>query len=274
MLDEVANRAGQLHSDEMAEYGYLAHWTLDGRKPDQRYTECGGKDTVAENADGMNTPNPEKLTLCQKQVFAKHDIKEIESQFFNEKPPNDGHKINIIDPAHTAVGIGLSVAGVEPGSEDGFPREACTQEFVNHYGNYADIPHTVAPGEPLVVEGVMDKGLHFQSIDLRWEKAPQPMTIEELDKTYSYSISGDVVNSYFPPPYESPAPVSLSERDGCEHFAVEIQTTKEWRPGLYYVCLWAAPKGKKDAVLISTRTFTFGPIGEPKSKNPHRLERR
>ena len=128
----------------------------------------------------------------------------------------------------------------------------------------------------------MDRGLHFQSIDLRWEKFPEPMTIEELDKTYSYSIPDDAVGSYFPPPYESPAPVTLTEHDGKEHFAVEIQTTKQWREGLYYVCLWATMRDKKDAVLISTRTFRFEPKGESrseskgesKSRNPQRLERR
>src|SRR5208283_3228163 len=84
VLDEVANTAGQLHSDEMAEFGSLAHWTMDGRKPDQRYTECGGKDNVAENVDGTNTPNPPKLTLCKNQGFSKKDLEEVDGQFFNE----------------------------------------------------------------------------------------------------------------------------------------------------------------------------------------------
>jgi hypothetical protein len=268
-MDETATRAGDIHSDEMAEFGYLAHWTMDGRKPDQRYTECGGKDNVAENVDAMNTPNPEKLALCQKQLFTKKDLEEVEGQFFNEKPPNDGHRVNIIDRNHTAVGIGLSVAGTEPGAEDGFPRMACTQEFVNHYGTYGDIAQAVAPGDPVVVEGTIDKGMHFDCIDIRWEKFPEPMTIEELDKTYSYSIPDEVVSSYFPPPFESPAPVNVTEQAGCEHFSVEIPTNKQWKAGLYYLTIWAKMKDKKEAYQISTRTFKYGAGG----KKATRLER-
>jgi uncharacterized protein YkwD len=286
-MDEIANTAGQLHSDEMAQFGYLAHWTMDGRKPDQRYTECGGKDTVMENVDGANTPNPPKLPLCQKQRFSKHDLEEVEGQYFNEKPPNDGHRVNIIDPNHTAVGIGLSVAGFEPGSEDGFPRMANTQEFINRYGTFSDIPQTIMPGDPLALQGTLDKGLHFDCIDLRWEKFPEPMTVEELDKTYSYSIPDEVAFSYFPPPFDSPAPVVIKEQDGCEHFSVEIQTTKQWKQGLYYVTVWVKKGNNKEAFGVSTRTFKFGANGSRGShgsdgstgptgasdKRSHRLER-
>ncbi len=270
VLDDVGNTAGQLHSDEMAENGYLAHWTMDGRKPDQRYTECGGKDVVMENVDGMNTPNPPKLTLCKNQGFSKKDLDEVEGQFFNEKPPNDGHRVNIIDPNHTAVGIGLSVAGFEPGYDDGFPRMACTQEFINRYGTYSDLPRSIAPGDPFTVDGTLDKGLHFDCIDIRWEKFPEPMTVEELDKTYSYSIPDSILFSYFPPPYESPAPVNVSEQGGAERFSVEIPTTKEWKPGLYYVTVWAKKGANKDAFGVSTRTIK---IGGTSGKKLHRLDR-
>jgi hypothetical protein len=257
-IDDVANKAGQLHSDEMAAFGYLSHWTMDGRKPDQRYTECGGKDTVAENVDATIVNTPQKLPLRIKQCFKKRELEEIESQFFNEKPPNDGHRVNIIDPRHTAVGIGLSAAGGETGEYDDYSRTACTQEFINHYGTYGDIPLTIAPGEPLVLDGTLAKGLHFQSIDLRFEKLPEPMTIAQLDKTYSYSIPDEELFSYFPPPYQSPAPVTLTSEAGCEHFSLQIQTSKQWRQGLYYVCLWATIANDKDPVLVSTRTFKFG----------------
>jgi uncharacterized protein YkwD len=270
VLDEVATAAGQLHSDEMAMYGYLSHWTMDGRKPDQRYTECGGSDTVMENVDSTNLPNPPKLELCKNQCFSKKDIEEVEGQYFNEKPPNDGHRVNIIDPNHTAVGIGLSAAGYEPGSEDGFPRVANTQEFINRYGTYTALPRNIAPGDPLVVEGFLNKGLHFDCIDIRWEKFPEPMTVEELDKTNSYSIPGEISYSYFPAPYESPAPVNVSEQNGGEHFSVEIPTGKQWKPGLYYITVWAK-KGAKDAFGVSTRTLKIGATDGRKSQRLDRL---
>lgn len=258
-LDEVGCKAGQLHSDEMAQYGYLSHWTMDGRKPDQRYTECGGKDAVAENAEATEDSNPKKLPLCQKQGMFKQDVEEIENQFFHEKPPNDGHRVNIIDPAHTSVGLGLSIAGAEPESGGDMPRTACAQEFINHYGDYAPLPLSLAPGEPLVVEGTLNRGLQLQSIDLRWEKLPEPMTIEALNNTSSYGIPDAAVFSYFPPPYESPAPVNITMEGERQHFALSAPTTKDWKPGIYYVCVWAQVPNQKETVIISKRTVRIGP---------------
>jgi len=252
-LDDVANRAGQLHSDEMAQIGYLSHWTMDGRKPDQRYNECGGKDRVAENVDATLETTQTKLPLCKNQQFSKRDLEEIEAQFFDEKPPNDGHRVNIIDVNHTSVGIGLSAAC--RAEEERMPRVACTQEFINHFGTYGDIPDSIKAGDAFLYEGTMNSGMQFQSIDLRFEKMPEPMTFEQLNATSSYGIPDDATYSYFQPPYESPAPVNLSETEAGQHFSLNIQTTKQWKPGLYYVCLWATPKNAKEATLISTRTF-------------------
>ncbi|MBU6453150.1 MAG: CAP domain-containing protein [Cyanobacteria bacterium REEB67] len=257
VLDEVANRAGNLHTDEMAQYGYLSHWTMDGRKPDQRYTECGGKDSVAENADNTDVEKPTKVALSQNQLFSKRDIDEVEGQFFNEQPPNDGHRKNIIDPDHTSVGIGMSLAGGEPNSAD-YPRLAITQEFINHYGTYTDIPHSINPGESFTVEGTLSRGVHVQSVDVRFEQAPQPMSIDELLKTNSYGIPGEATFNYFPPPFNSPAPINLSQVNGDEHFSLQIQTSKEWKPGIYYVCLWANVGNRKEPILISDRTVRVG----------------
>jgi len=35
-------------------------------------------------------------------------IEHTESMFFNEVPPNDGHRKNILKPWHTKVGIGIA----------------------------------------------------------------------------------------------------------------------------------------------------------------------
>ena len=35
-------------------------------------------------------------------------MEEIEASYFNETPPNDGHRRNILAPEHTHVGIALA----------------------------------------------------------------------------------------------------------------------------------------------------------------------
>src|SRR5579862_2522960 len=44
LLDPISQTAAQHHAEEMAVHGYMAHWDLAGKLPDQRYTEAGGAD--------------------------------------------------------------------------------------------------------------------------------------------------------------------------------------------------------------------------------------
>src|SRR5262245_32763408 len=41
--NETAERAAQVHVDDMASVGYTAHWGSDGSVPEERYTLVGGK---------------------------------------------------------------------------------------------------------------------------------------------------------------------------------------------------------------------------------------
>ena len=167
--DDTAAKAGKLHADEMASNGYLSHWTMDGRKPDQRYNEVGGKDAVMENAfvslegtaaEGSGAPI--KLPLLSSPVFRRYELDKIESSFFNEKPPYDGHRKNIIDPMHNYAGVGLGFASA-PGSGI---RTSCAQEFVTRLGEYGDIPQQVKVGSNFTLTGKLAKGVQLDIIDL------------------------------------------------------------------------------------------------------------
>jgi hypothetical protein len=256
----VPTKAGQMHSDEMAINGYLSHWTMDGRKPDQRYTDEGGRDAVAENAftslEGSaaeETGEPRKLELHSSQVFHRYELDNIEGDYFNEKPPHDGHRITIINPFHTSVGIGLSFAS---GFGAGI-RTACTQEFVTDRGDFGEIPRTLFAGEKFPLTGKLQKGVTIKSIDLRFEEAPKPMTIAQLNKTSSYGMPDKVVASYFPVPDQPTDMIKIKSTADGDEFSVEISTDKEWQPGLYYLCVWADVIAGKEEALISTRTFTL-----------------
>lgn len=241
VMDEIASKAGQLHSDEMAKFGYLSHWGLDGKKPDQRYTEAGGRDADAENASGLSwTPPP----VASPQEFNEAQLEQSELGFFGEKPPLDGHRTNIIDPAHTAVGLGLTVAGGVL---------YCTQEFINHYGEYSDIPNTLKPGDKFTLTGKLASGTHLYSIDLRREGFPKPMSRAELSKTYAYTIPDTTVADYFPNAGEHQ--ITINSLEGCEQFSIEISTEKSWKQGVYYVLIFASLPTAKKLEIISLRTF-------------------
>ncbi|MBX9952883.1 MAG: CAP domain-containing protein [Candidatus Obscuribacterales bacterium] len=241
VADETAERAGNLHSDEMARLGYLSHWNTSGQKPDQRYCEAGGTGFVMENghiefsgyADDAPGANAE-FKLDPAATISKRDIDDIESGFFNEKPPNDGHRRNILDPDHTKVGIGLSVAR----KGDSF-RIACAQEFIHSYGKVEAAPMKLKVGESFTVKGSLDPGLKLSSVDLFWEELPAPMTLKQLDETHSYGPPQMRVNTYFPNSPAAQGHLSISENGGRQEFNCRFDTeSATWKPGLYYVYVW------------------------------------
>lgn len=97
ILDSVA----YAHSKDMAVRGYFEHDTPEGVTPFQRMTAAGYKwSQAAENiAAGYATPE------------------QVIDAFFNETPPNDGHRRNMLDCGLRDVGIGyFSLDGSPYGS--------------------------------------------------------------------------------------------------------------------------------------------------------------
>jgi hypothetical protein len=264
-LDATASLAATPHTEEMVEFGYSSHWGLDGKKPDQRYTEGGGMDADAENGhfeihqrNSSDDPQfddakaPRRLPLTPNPRYARKTLDDIEAEFFGERPPNDGHRKNILEPNHNRVGIALSMA-----SEAGLSRIACTQEFVDHYGSYEPIPRNVRREEAFAVKGTMAAGLHVSTVLLRYEDLPKPMSITDLAQTSSYGPSfAEPTVSFFPE--DASAPIATRQTDAGEAFEVRITAGPTWRPGLYYLEIWARKPGATDPITVSRRTMLIG----------------
>jgi len=259
-LDRIATEVGQKHAEECSEHLYLAHWDLLGRKPWERYTELGGKASAAENVaytglymDGVPAPN--LLPSLPNQMFNPKNLEEMESSMVNEKPPHDGHRVNILDPHHTSVGLGISVA-----ADGQFSRVTLDQEFLNDYGTFDDLPLKLNPTKPICVGGTLKNGYQLSSIDLEWEPTPQPMTPAQLNTTSSYGWPENTVMTCWPPPYVSPVPVQVTPFGESETFNVAIPPLSRPSPGVYYVIIWArSKKNKDDQFVASVRTLSLGP---------------
>ena len=250
-LDLVASAAGQAHSDEMALARYVSHWDLRGRKPDQRYCEAGGEGAVSENVlITHDFAEKERYTLAPRQMFSRRELESIEELFLNELPPDDGHRRNILSPDHNRVGIGLTL--VLPGG-----RVVCTQEFVNQYGSFSKLPAERERGQALALSGRLDQGLSLCSVDIYREAQPEPMTADQLRATHSYNLPTDSVVRYYPPPYPSPARMNLSHTAQGENFAVEVKPGQHWKPGLYYVLVWARKPDSKTPFVTSSQTVAI-----------------
>jgi uncharacterized protein YkwD len=250
-LDPVACAAGQAHSEEMALSKYVSHWDLQGRKPDQRYSEAGGQGAVSENvlvthdfAEGEN------YRLAPQQLFRKSELEQMESLFFNEQAPNDGHRQNILNPSHNRVGVGLTTT--LPGN-----RVACTQEFVNQYGNISKLPEQQQRGANLALKGELPKGMSIYSVDIYRDAQPHPMSTSELKLTHSYTMPTENVARYFPPPYLSPGHMNVSETQFGEKFSIDVKADQNWKPGLYYVVVWVKKADSVSPLVTSTQTVAI-----------------
>jgi uncharacterized protein YkwD len=111
-LDPIATAADKSTPKRWRCSAIRRHWNMEGKKPDQRYTEAGGLHYSGENSHYMWQGNgPEIQPLMPNARFRRQELEKIESDYFNEVPPNDSHRVTILDPYQTHVGIGLAVAG-------------------------------------------------------------------------------------------------------------------------------------------------------------------
>ncbi len=145
--------AGQAHAEDMAHLGYLGHWGSDGSVPEQRHSEAGGVDMVLENALCFTDESTRELD--PKPLIDPKEIERAESMFFDEVPPNDGHRKNILQRAHTRVGIGIAQSK-ETAKE--IPVPCISQEFVDGYGSYVAIPPRAKLGSTVHVEATLSGG--------------------------------------------------------------------------------------------------------------------
>lgn len=92
--------SAQAHSVDMAQNDFFGHTGSDGSSFDQRITRAGYNfRRAAENiAAGYATPE------------------EVVDGWFNESPPNDGHRLNILNCALREIGVGYVYLPNDPGS--------------------------------------------------------------------------------------------------------------------------------------------------------------
>jgi uncharacterized protein YkwD len=240
--DEVAEAAAQRHVDDMARHGFTAHWGSDGSVPEQRYTEAGGEHFVMENA--MCFFDQEARELDPQPLFDPAELEKIELAFMNEKPPNDGHRQNIIKPVHNRLGIGLA-------KPIGVPQPCMAQEFVDAYGSYAALPRKARLRQALKIEGEVSDPVKFGGVGVGRIEPMQPISPAKLNTTSTYKVPEPYV-LYFPAGYKTPKPVAVNGKQ----FFIEVPLDHGGRPGRYQVSIWGKyPDKGEELVPISLRTL-------------------
>jgi uncharacterized protein YkwD len=243
------SRAAERHARDMAQSAFLGHWGLDGSVPESRLTEAGGVDMVLENA--LCLVDERKRAIEGVQTFSRAQIIEAERMFFEELPPNDGHRQNILKPWHTHVGIGLVM--VRPGpNEIVFP--CVVQEFIDRYGEHAAIPRKLAPGASLHLESTLAAGIAGGAVGLVKLPPVEMLPVKIANTRRSYPVP-EPEETFWPKGFKTRLPVQLSGQVATgQKLTFDLPMGKT--PGLYEVSIWARLPGHKDYRMVSLRTVT------------------
>jgi uncharacterized protein YkwD len=245
-LDEgAAQSAGQAHADDMAHLGYLGHWGSDGSVPEERVTRAGGADVDFENAYCVTDEKTRALYPAAR--FPPAEIERAEAMFFNEVPPNDGHRKTILGKWRKRVGIGIAMPRPQ---QNEIIVPCISQEFVDTYGTYEPLPQSIKLGATLHIAGTLSGDVKLGAVGLSRTDAPKPLATAELNKRRSYPL---------PEPYEMFWPhgyrTRIELKTTGQSFSVDVPVSDHGQRGLYEVSVWAQHPGEKDFTYVSLRTL-------------------
>jgi hypothetical protein len=188
------NAAAQQHAQDMLDNYYMSHWTTDGQKPYMRYTQQGGLNYEIENIAfyGWYDKN-EDPTHYPPIPDMKAQLKSMEAQFMAEVPPNDGHRVAILNKWNKKVNLGIAI------STDN-RRVMLVQQFEGDYVEYYQPP--TLNGSILSMSGKFIQQVDLlNNIMISYDQPLQALTHDDLmAKPHIYSLGSTVGNIMMPPP--------------------------------------------------------------------------
>lgn len=220
--DPVAADAGMLHAQDMIDRDYFSHWNPEGFGPEHRITLAGGRHAVFENVHARVT------TWSDGSPAAIEDWPMAIAEAHQGLLDSPGHRENIMDPAHTHLGIGMAY-------DEDVGEFRLAQEFTNQYVILADsLPVNAGLGEGVAIRGVVP-GDNISNIllDLAYEPFPRPMTNDQLAGTSTYTSDAE----------------SFQTQQIPANFDETVVLNVDSQPGIYNIRIFADIDGKQALLL-------------------------
>jgi hypothetical protein len=239
--NETAAHGGRVHAEDMSKHGYTAHWGTDGSVPEERYTAAGGTNFVQENAACFF--DAEERPLDSAPEYTPSELEKVEAAFMAERPPNDGHKQNILKKWHNRFGVGLAKpVGI---------KELCmSQEFVDDYGHFDALPKRAHVGQVVKVSGEIEPPVKFGGVGVAYVEPAHSRSAAELNKTYTYTVPEPFV-LYFPKGFKTPKPVEMNGN----RFSIDVPLSDHGKKGRYEVSVFGSYPDDSALVMVSLRVI-------------------
>ncbi|MBX9693991.1 MAG: hypothetical protein K2Z81_16520, partial [Cyanobacteria bacterium] len=126
------------------------------------------------------------------------------------------------------------------------------------YGDFSPVSQKADKNLDFTVAGVLAPWLIVSNVSVQWKGFPREISEKDIKKGGSYNFEAEDVAVYWPPPFNSPAPLVVSEENGRCKFSVHVTVDgPSFRPGLYYVSVWVEDS-KKKKFIASSRVVEAG----------------
>jgi len=229
--DPKAAELATSYTREQIREGTIGHFLLDGVPPYARLSRAGDLGIGAENAVAYISMGDRiedaPLTLA---LRGEHEM-------LAERPPADGHRRAILDPAATHVGVGWTLSGADFRMAEEFTSRRYARLDVSPISRYASA---------IRVRGQALPGMDIAYVSVARQPSPSPITRTEANSRHSYAYPDP---RYALLPAASPvAAAGLASRKCLVpslhgRFSFDYQIDE---PGLWTFVLYFRRKGERE----------------------------
>lgn len=170
--DQKAADLATEYTREQIRQGTVGHFLLDGIPPYARLSRTGDLGMGAENAVAYIS-NGDHIEESPMTLALRG-----EREMLAEKPPADGHRRAILDPAATHVGVGWSLAGSD---------FRMAEEFVSRRYARLDVSPISRYASAIRVRGQALPGMSIAYVSVARQPFPSPISLTEANSRHSYA---------------------------------------------------------------------------------------
>jgi len=172
LWDEAASRVADAFCRNQIGENTTGHFLTDGLAPYARTALAGVFGMQYENSVTWKTTGDSFNDPVRDLALTGHE------EMLAEKPPYDGHRLTILDPNATHVGVGYDIRG-------GDFRMA--QEFLTRHLAWMRLDRVSPRSAAVIFRGAPIEGRRLLFVTIGWEPPPTPLTREAANRRLSYS---------------------------------------------------------------------------------------